>query len=213
MGLAASADAQLAEPVAGLSLHRQRPRRLPDAAGGRRLHRGLRKGDLGAGANPHHRHLGAQRRRRLPRAHGPRRLALPDRRHRLGCVQHRAPAKLCRPCAAIGRDADGAVVSQSGAGRRWRRARRRRFVERHPDRARAAARGARGHDRGRRAHPRAAHVSRQGSGMVDGCGRRARRALRPGRRHRAGAPRALAAACRHTRPLDPRPQRALATPA
>ena len=45
------------------------------------------------------------------------RLALPDRRHRLGCVQHRAPPELCRQCAAIGRDADGSVVSQSGPGR------------------------------------------------------------------------------------------------
>ena len=58
---------------------------------------GYAKIDLGAGANPHHRHLGAQRRRGLPRAHGPRGLALPDRRHRVGCVQHRAPARALPP--------------------------------------------------------------------------------------------------------------------
>ena len=69
--------------------------------------------------------------------------------------------------------------------------------------------GPAGHARGRRAHPRAAHLSRQGYRMVDGRGRRARRALRPGRRHHAGAARALAAACRHARPLDARPQRAV----
>ena len=78
--------------------------------------------------------------------------------------------------------------------------------ERHPDRARAAALGASGHAVGRRAHPGAARLSRQGPGMVDGRRRRARRALRPGGRHRAGATGSLAAACRHARPLHPRPQ-------
>ena len=106
----------------------------------------------------------------------------------------------------VGRHADGAVLPQSGSGRRRRRDGGGRVVERHPDRAGAAAFGASGDPVGRRAHSGAPHLSRQGPGMVDGRRRRARRALRRGRRHHAGAAGSFAAACRHARPHHPRPQ-------
>ena len=51
--------------------------------------------------------------------------------------------------------------------------------------------------RGRRAHPSAARVSRPRHPTLDGSARRARRALRRGRRHRASAPRAVATTRRH----------------
>ena len=95
-------------------------------------------------------------------------------------------ARFRRPRAAVGRHADGAVLPQSGPGRRRRRAGGGRVVERHPDRAGTPAFGASGDPVGRRAHPGAPHLSRQGPGMVDGRRRRARRALRRGRRHQRG---------------------------
>ena len=58
------------------------------------------------------------------------------------------------------------------------------------------------HVRGPRVVPRPGHP------LVDGGGRCARRALRRGRRHRAGAPRAVDAARRLARTGDLRPQRA-----
>ena len=84
----------------------------------------------------------------ISRAHGPRRLALPDRRHRLGRVQHRARPELRRQCAAVGRDADGAIVSQSGPARRRRRPGRGRFRRAAPrSRTSCSARGARSRSR------------------------------------------------------------------
>ena len=64
LGLAAAADAELAEPAARLRLRGRRSRRLPDDARGRRLHRRLRAGDRRAGADPHDGHVGAPRPRR-----------------------------------------------------------------------------------------------------------------------------------------------------
>ena len=58
LGLAAAADAELAEPPARLSLRRRRSRRLHDDGRGRRLHLALRRAVRRAGADPHHGHVG-----------------------------------------------------------------------------------------------------------------------------------------------------------
>ena len=177
LGFAAAADAELAEPAAGLRLQRQRSRRLPDGAGSRRVHRQLRQGDRGPGTDPHHRRVGAPHRGGLSRAHRPGRLAMPDARHRVRGLQHRRHAGLRRPGAALDRDADGAAVSQPRPARRRRRPGGGRVGERHPDRQRNPPFGPSGDAGGRRAHSRAPHVPRQGPGVVDGRRRRARRAL------------------------------------
>ncbi len=111
------------------------------------------------------------------------------------------------------------AAARSRRSRRWqyrnpdqladgRRARRRRVGDRHPARRRDPPLRPPGDALRRRARPRAARLSRQGHPVVDGRGRRARRALRPDRRHRPGAPRAVAAARRLARAHDARSQRA-----
>ena len=57
LGLAAAADAQLAEPTARVSLRRRGPGRLHDDARGDRLHLALCRVVACAGAHAHHRHL------------------------------------------------------------------------------------------------------------------------------------------------------------
>ena len=89
-------------------------------------------------------------------------MAVPDRRAGVGRLQHRAPARFRRSRAAVGRHADGAVLPQSGSGRRRRRDGGGCVVERHPDRTGAAAFGASGDPVGGRAHPGAPRLSRQG---------------------------------------------------
>ena len=74
--------------------------------------------------------------------------------------------------------------------------------------ARDPALGPARHAGRRRARPRAADVPGPRHPLVDGGGGRARRALRRGRRHRAGAPRAVDAARRLAGARDVRPQRA-----
>ena len=58
LGLAAAADAKLAEPAARFPLRRRRPRRLHDDGRGRRLRLALRRGGRRAGAIAHRRHVG-----------------------------------------------------------------------------------------------------------------------------------------------------------
>ena len=95
-------------------------------AGGHRLHREPMRSRSRLRCEPIRLSPRCAARRRDIRAHRPRRLAVPNRRARLGCVQYRAGAELRRPRAAVGRDADGAILSQSGAARRrWRPGRRR----------------------------------------------------------------------------------------
>ena len=138
LGFAAAADAELAEPAAGLPLSGRRSRRLPDAC--RRSSSfidGLRQGDLGAGADPHDRHLGA-----------------PHRRRDISCAPIRATGDAGRSCSRpapatspacpafadqvprVDRASDGAALSQSRPARRRWRPGRGRIVERHPDRQR-----------------------------------------------------------------------------
>ena len=61
LGLAAAADAELAEPPARLSLRRRRPRWLHVHGRGRRLRLALRRGGRRAGPHPHHGHVGHAR--------------------------------------------------------------------------------------------------------------------------------------------------------
>ena len=78
-----------------------------------------------------------------------------------------------------------------------------RIGDRRADRRRDPALGPPGHAGRRRARARAARVPGPGHPLVDGRGRRARRALRRGRRHRPGPPRAVAAARRLARARRP----------
>ena len=84
-------------------------------------------------------------------------------------------------------DAHAHGIPQPGPARRRRRAGRRRLGDRRPARRRDPPLGPPG-DAGRgRARPGAPDLPRPGHPVVDGRRRRARRALRRGRRHRPGA--------------------------
>ena len=119
----------------------------------------------------------------------------------------RVPA-VAEAVPAVGDDAHADDVPQPRPARRGRRAGGRRVGERGADRPRDPALGPAGHVGRRRARPGAPRVPRPGHPLVDGGGRRARRALRRGGRHRAGPPRAVDAARRLARASDLRPQRA-----
>ena len=173
------------------------------------LHHRLREGHRGAGADRHDGDVGAPHRWRLPRRHRPGRVGLPDRRAGHGGVQP------CRGCPPSPRRSPRSVTTLTpmeyrnpDAARRGWGAGRRRVGDGGADRPRDPALGPPGHVGGRRARAGASRVPGSGHPLVDGGGRRARRALRRGGRHRASAPRAVDAARRIARASHLRPQRA-----
>ena len=209
MGLAPPAHAELAVPAPRLRLRRRRPRRVHDDARGRRLHHRLREGHRRAGADRHDGDVGAPR----PTTATASRPTRASGSARPSCSP---PARsTCRACPSFaeavpasvttltpmdyrnpGELADGGVlvVGASATGR--------------ADRPRDPALGPSGHAGRRRARAGPARLPGPRHPLVDGGGRRARRALRRGGRHRAGAPRAVDAARRIARARHVRPQRA-----
>ena len=181
LGFAAAADAELAEPAARLRLQGDDPdgfRTMPrgrstsSTATPRRSRRRCRPTRTVTSVRAH--------RRRLSGAHRPRRLALPHASCsrpapatspsvpalRRGACRRRSRTLTAQQYRNPGQLADGGVlvVGASATG-----------IQIADEIHRS---GPSGHAVGRRAHPRAAHLSRQGHPVVDGCGRRARRALR-----------------------------------
>ena len=167
---------------------------------------GYAQGDRGAGARP------TRRSRRSaatddgyrvddrPRASG---AAAPSCWRRGACNIADVPGVRRRPCPPAVTTLTPIDVPQPRPARRGRRARRRRIGDRRADRRRDPALGPPGHAGRRRARAGAARLPGPGHPVVDGRRRRARRALRRGRRHRAGPQRAVDAARRH-RPSGPR---------
>src|SRR5262249_24518692 len=99
-----------------------RSRRLSHDAAGHHLHRELRQGDLGPGADPHGRYVGSPQRRRLSGAHRSRRLAMPSTRAGVRGLQYRSRAGLRQAGAAVDHLCHRATVSQPRSACRWRRA-------------------------------------------------------------------------------------------
>ena len=209
LGLAAAADAQLAEPAPGRSLRRPRSRRLHDGRRGRRADRSIRRARPCPGSDGHERHLGAAHRGRLPDHDEPRRdpsratvviasgacnqptvpafaAALPPDVEQLTPFAYRNPAQLP--------DGGVLVVGASATGVQLA--------------AELSAIGTAGDPLGRGARATAADVSRPRRPLVDGRVRRLGPALRRGRRSLTGAAAAVAAARRDARADDARPQRA-----
>ena len=175
----------------GYAYDGRRSRRLHDDARGRRLHHAVCTRGRRARAAGHDGDVGTCRRRRLPRRHRPGRVAVHDRRARDRRVQRAPRARLRRGGAVVGGDADADGVPQSRTSSptaACSSSARRRAACRSPTRS---ALGPPGHVGRRRARARAARVPRPRHPLVDGGGRRARRTLRRGRRHRARAPRAV----------------------
>ena len=148
-------------------------------AGGRRLHRGLRRRDRRPGADRHDVTRGARRRRRGYAVDTDRRrLVAPTpswwRPGRATSPAVPAAAAELPPAVAL---AHAARVPQPGPAPRGRRAGRRRLGERRPDRRRAAcARAARSRIAVGEHVRAAAPLPRRGHPLVDGRGRRPRRA-------------------------------------
>ena len=195
LGFAAAAHAQLAEPAARLRLRGRRSRRLPHDARDHRLHRALRRCDLRRRSGP------------TPSVTSVRRsgdgyeVATDQGDWQCDTVVLATGACNIPQVPAVAEAVPPAITTltpmqyrnpdQLEAGRR---ARRRRLGHRHPDRRRDSPLGPARDARGGRARPGAARLSGQGHPVVDGRRRRARRALRRGRRHRPGPQRAVAAA-------------------
>ena len=153
------------------------------------------------GATDGRRLRGRDRRRLLPRR---------GRRRRGGCVERPAGPGGRGRAAPPHQPADRPALPEPCTTRRHRRRARGRCVGLgRPDRGRAPTRGTSRHPRGRRARPAAAHLPRPRHLLLAGGDRPARRALRRGRRHRAGAPPRLGATRRQPDPDAARPQRAL----
>ena len=141
-------------------------------------------------------------------------IALPHRRHRERRLQSRRTSRLsvqAVPSSIAAFTAPRLPQSQQSAGRR--RAGRRRVGHRRAARRRNPALRPPRHAVGRRTRAAAANVSRPRRAVVDGRLRRLESALRRDRRSDARAPAAVAAARRHARAHDARPQRARARPA
>ena len=138
LGLAAAADAELAEPPARLSLRRRRSRRLHDDGRGDRVHLALRRGRRArrCARTPTVTSVSADR-RRLPRRDHQRRHSLPD-----ASCSPAAPAMspACRRCAHAVPPSIAVVhaarLPQSVAAARRRRAGRRRVGDRRAARRR-----------------------------------------------------------------------------
>ncbi len=209
VGLAASAHPELDDGPSGLPVRGRRPERLHDRDGRRGAPRRLSPALRSAGHDRGHGRVGASAPPtgfdvRADRGHWrcdavvaatggssePRIPALaaemPGHIDQLTALAYRRPAQLA---------GDGP------------RARGRRVGLRRADRRRAPPGRSRGHHRRRRARPAAPVVPRPRHLLVDGPDRPARRALRRGGRHRAGASARLGAARRQRRTTRPRSQR------
>ena len=173
LGLAAAADAQLAEPAPRRSLRRPRSRRLHDERRGRRADRPLRRARSRSGPDRHERHLACGAPTTATRS---RRATARSSRARWSS---RAEPATCRAVpgfaharAAGRRAADAVRLPQPGPAPRRRRARRGRVGHRRAAGGRAEAIGPAGDPLGRRARAAAANVSRPRRPVVDGRVRR-----------------------------------------
>ena len=208
LGLAAAADAQLAEPAARLSLRRRRSRRLHDDGRGDRVRLRLRRRGRCAGAHAHDGHVGQADRRRVPTSttdHGVLRLPLPS-------CWRAAPAmsRTCRPFDRPCRRPSSASRRSTTAIRtscRGRRAGRRRVGHRRAAGRRDSPLRPPRDAVGRRARADAEDLSRPRRAVVDGRVRRLEPALRRDRRPHARPEAAVAAAGRNTPAHDAGPQR------
>ena len=169
----------------------------------------LRRARSCSGSDGHERHLGAARRRRLPGHDEPRRDPVAHGGDRERSLQPADGAGVRRRAAAGRRAADAVRVPQPGRSSPTAAcsssARRRPACSWRPS-CRQSGRPVT--LVGRRARAAAANVSRPRRPVVDGRVRRVGPALRRGRRSRAGAAAAVAAARRDARANDARPQRA-----
>ena len=169
LGLAAAADAELAEPAARLSLRRRRSRRLHDDGRGDRVHLALRRGGRRAGAHAHHGHLGQRRPTTVTHvATEQRRAPLPQRGAGERRLQRRQRAGAPAGRAGVDRVRHAARLPQSDAAARGRRAGRRRVGHRRAAGRRDPPLGPPRDAVGRRARAAAADLSRPRRAVVDG---------------------------------------------
>ena len=206
LGFVHAPHPELAGPAPGSGLRRRRPGRFPDRRRDRRLRHPVRRGDRRAGPLGDDGGCGAWRRRRLRRGDRSGCLARSVRGAGERGVQHAVAAELRRGRADRRRSGQPAAVPQSRAASRRGRARRG-----GGGHGRAARRGdpcvrPPGDPVGGRARPRAAHLPRSRHPALDGGDRAARRALRRGPRDPPSSLGGLAAADRHTRASDARPE-------
>jgi hypothetical protein len=96
VGLAAVADTELDDSVAGLCVPRRRRRRLPHCVGDGGTDRGLREGDRCAGTGQHNCDVGAAGRARIPGANGSGHLACTCGGVRLGCLRRPPRARAAK---------------------------------------------------------------------------------------------------------------------